>query len=85
MWVETQRNKIDRRDSMACLNLQLSGYASDLNGKNVETQCVWMETQCNLKVDRNKRSKRFYCMHQSTAVRICFRLKWKKCDVWVET
>ena len=39
MWVETQCNKVDRRDSIACINLQLSGYASDLNGKNVV--CRW--------------------------------------------
>ena len=39
MWVETQCNKVDRRDSIACINLQLSGYASDLNGKNVV--CGW--------------------------------------------
>ena len=35
VWVEIQCNKVDRRDSIACINLQLSGYASDLNGKNV--------------------------------------------------
>ena len=56
-------NKVYRRDSIVCINLQLS----DLNGKKCG---AWVEIQCN-KVDR----KRFYCMHQSTAVRICFRLK----------
>ena len=48
MWVETQCNKVDRRDVIACINLQLSGYASDLEWKKCG---VWVETQCN-KVDR---------------------------------
>ena len=42
--METQCNKVDRRDVIACTNLQLS----DLNGKKC---CAWVETQCN-KVDR---------------------------------
>ena len=44
MWVETQCNKVDQRDVIACINLQLS----DLNGKKCG---AWVETQCN-KVDR---------------------------------
>ena len=72
--------RVDRRDSIACINLQLSGYASDLNGKEMWTQCGWRHSVIS------DRSKRFYCMHQSTAVRICFRLKWKKnVGVWMET
>ena len=42
VWVETQCNKVDRRDSIACINLQLSGYASDLNGK--KCWCVGGDT-----------------------------------------
>ena len=42
--METQCNKVDRRDVIACINLQLS----DLNGKKCG---AWVETQCN-KVDR---------------------------------
>ena len=44
VWMETQCNKVDRRDVIACINLQLS----DLNGKKCGT---WVERQCN-KVDR---------------------------------
>ena len=37
--METECNKVARRDSIACINLQLSGYISDLNGNNVV--CGW--------------------------------------------
>ena len=46
VWVETQCNRACRRDSIACINQQLSGYASDLNGKNLV--CGWRHSVIEL-------------------------------------
>ena len=52
VWVETQCNKVDRRDSIACINLQLSGYASDLNAKK-KCRCVSGDTSVISCQDQN--------------------------------